>query len=91
MYSSHPYSHKQILSTGDLDSLFGFAGIETVQTDVVMELSLPCENYLTTIFRSKRLARLTAPLANPFFTLLRIRNKMISVGKKRGGGDRVDH
>lgn len=82
MYSSRPYAHKQILSVRDLERLFGFAGLNPLRTDIVMELSLPYANYMRTILRSERLARASAPLAKAAFSVLRIRNKMISVAEK---------
>jgi 2-polyprenyl-3-methyl-5-hydroxy-6-metoxy-1,4-benzoquinol methylase len=82
MYSGSPYAHKQILSVRDLERLFGYAGLKTVRTDIVMELSLPCAHYMRKILRSERLARVTAPFAKTAFSVFKVRNKMISVAEK---------
>jgi 2-polyprenyl-3-methyl-5-hydroxy-6-metoxy-1,4-benzoquinol methylase len=82
MYSSIPHAHKQILSVRDLERLFDLAGLKALRTDVVMELSLPYSNYLQGIVRSKRLAHAGAPVVKAAFSVLKLRNKMISVAEK---------
>jgi 2-polyprenyl-6-hydroxyphenyl methylase/3-demethylubiquinone-9 3-methyltransferase len=82
MYSPEPFSHKQILSPGDLRALLARAGLEPVSTRLVHDMTFPCRWYLRKALRSRLLAELAHPLAAGALALFRIRNKMIVAARK---------
>lgn len=83
LYSSERFAHKQILSTADIAGLYRGAGVELQQLDLLHELSLPYKHYLKKLTRSDVVATITAPFARLAFSIFRIKNKMIAVGRKR--------
>jgi hypothetical protein len=44
---------------------------------------IPYEHYLKRLLRSEKLARMAVPFADAFFRVVRIKNKMIAVARKR--------
>lgn len=84
MYSSHPFGHKQILSTEEVERLFIRSCLEPLTIETFHELSFPCEFYLVKLLRSETLARFSAPLASLFFKVFRIKNKMVAAGRRIG-------
>jgi 2-polyprenyl-6-hydroxyphenyl methylase/3-demethylubiquinone-9 3-methyltransferase len=85
IYSNVPFGHKQILSAGELRGLLDRVGFETIELNMIHELSLPYTHYLKMMSRSKVLVSLAHPLVKILFSVLRIRNKMVAVGIKRKG------
>jgi 2-polyprenyl-6-hydroxyphenyl methylase/3-demethylubiquinone-9 3-methyltransferase len=83
MYSSHLFGHKQIFSTGEMRKLFEALGLELVDLHKFHELSFPYEFYLRKLFKSEFIVRLLLPAVRIFFTVFKIQNKMLVVGKKR--------
>jgi len=82
MYSNHLYGHKQILSTADMRSLYRRAGLAMLELSKTHELSIPYRHYLRKLFRSELLAYAAYPPVWILLRLLRIKNKMIAVGRK---------
>lgn len=87
MYSSHPFGHKQIFSVDELKELLTRAGFNVLYVEKFHELSFPIEYYLTKLLRSKALARIAAPAVRMVLRVVRIRNKMVVVARKRAVGD----
>jgi 2-polyprenyl-6-hydroxyphenyl methylase/3-demethylubiquinone-9 3-methyltransferase len=83
MYSSHLFGHKQIFSTREMTGLFEAGGLETVELEKFHELSFPYEFYLQKLLHSDVLVDLSLPLVRTFFRLVKIRNKMLVIGKKK--------
>jgi 2-polyprenyl-3-methyl-5-hydroxy-6-metoxy-1,4-benzoquinol methylase len=83
MYSSHLFGHKQIFATWEMEELFEAAGLEVLELRKFHELSFPYEFYLKKLFRSEAAVRLSLPFVNLFFKVVKIRNKMLAVGRKR--------
>gem|GEM_PF-300564 len=82
MYSSHLFGHKQIFSTAEMKSLFASVGLEVIEMHKFHELSFPYEFYLKKMLRSEGLVKILVPLVKVFFRLVRIRNKMLVIGRK---------
>lgn len=82
MYSSHLFGHKQIFSTAEMRRLFEAAGLEVLELRTFHELSFPYDFYLRKLFKSKRMVHLLLPLVHVFFRIVRIRNKMLVIGRK---------
>ena len=83
MYSNHPFGHKQILSKNDVNSLCKLSGHELVYMKVFHELSFPIKFYTEKMFNNRALSSLVNPTAEVMLKLLRIKNKMLFVAKKR--------
>jgi 2-polyprenyl-6-hydroxyphenyl methylase/3-demethylubiquinone-9 3-methyltransferase len=84
MYSPTPFAHKQIFTVRQIEDLLARAGMELVHSRLFHELSFPYSFYLRKTFRSAALARLVEPFVRAAFFFLRVRNKMLIVGRKRG-------
>jgi cyclopropane fatty-acyl-phospholipid synthase-like methyltransferase len=82
MYSSHLFGHKQIFSTAEMKNLFGAAGLEVIELHKFHELSFPYDSYLKKLLRSEALVKLLLPVVKIFFRLVKIRNKMLVIGRK---------
>lgn len=82
MYSSHLFGHKQIFSTTEMKQLFESVGFEVIDLHPFHELSFPYEFYLKKFFGSQLLVHLLLPFVRVFFTLFKIQNKMLVVGRK---------
>jgi len=82
MYSSHLFGHKQIFSTAEMKSLFESVGLEVIDLHKFHELSFPYNFYLKKLLRSEVLVTLLLPAVKAFFWLVKIRNKMLVIGRK---------
>jgi len=82
MYSSHLFGHKQIFSTTEMKNLFESVGLEVIELYKFHELSFPYEFYLKKMLRSEGLVKILLPVVKAFFRLVRIRNKMLVIGRK---------
>ena len=82
MYSSHLFGHKQIFSTAEMKNLFESAGLEVIELYKFHELSFPYDFYLKKLLRSEALVKLLVPVVKIFFRLVKIRNKMLVIGRK---------
>jgi 2-polyprenyl-6-hydroxyphenyl methylase/3-demethylubiquinone-9 3-methyltransferase len=82
MYSSHLFGHKQIFSTAEMKNLFESAGLEVIELHKFHELSFPYDFYLKKLLRSEALVKLLLPMVKIFFRLVKIRNKMLVIGRK---------
>ena len=82
MYSSHLFGHKQIFSTAEMKNLFESAGLEVIELHKFHELSFPYDFYLKKLLRSEALVKLLLPVVTAFFWLVKIRNKMLLIGRK---------
>lgn len=82
MYSDHPYGHKQIFSTEEMQRILEQVGFNVVCIRKFHELSFPVEYYLEKLVNSKSFAKLFAPLAKKMVDFFRIRNKMLVVAYK---------
>ncbi len=82
MYSSHLFGHKQIFSTQEMKDMFASSGLGIVELQQFHELSFPYEFYLKKLLRSEGLVKLSLPAVRAFFGLVKIRNKMLVIGKK---------
>ena len=82
MYSSHRFGHKQIFSTREMRDLFAASGLQVIELAKFHELSFPYEFYLHKLLGSDALVKLSLPLVRTFFRLVRIRNKMLVIGRK---------
>jgi SAM-dependent methyltransferase len=82
MYSSHLFGHKQIFSTLEMRSLLESVGLEVIELHKFHELSFPYDFYLKKLLRSEMLVKLLLPLVKAFFRLVKIRNKMLVIGRK---------
>jgi len=83
MYSSHLFGHKQIFSTMEMKQLFESAGLEVVDLHKFHELSFPYEFYLKKLFKSPMIVNIILPIVKIFFTIFKIQNKMLVIGRKR--------
>ncbi len=83
MYSSHLFGHKQIFSTEEMRQLFETVGFEVIDLHKFHELSFPYEFYLKKLFKSQLLVNLSLPFVKVFFSVFKIQNKMLVVGKKK--------
>lgn len=82
MYSSHLFGHKQIFSTTEMRGLFESLGLEVTDLHRFHELSFPYEFYLKKLFISQTLVKLLLPVVRLFFTIFKIQNKMLVIGRK---------
>jgi SAM-dependent methyltransferase len=82
MYSSHLFGHKQIFSTAEMKNLFGASGLEVIELHKFHELSFPYDFYLKKLLRSEALVKLLLPAVKILFRLVKIRNKMLVIGRK---------
>ena len=82
MYSSHLFGHKQIFSTAEMKSFFEAVGLEVIELHKFHELSFPYDFYLRKLLRSEVLVKLLLPGVKAFFWLVKIRNKMLVIGRK---------
>lgn len=82
MYSSHLFGHKQIFSTGEMRQLFEAVGFEIVDLHKFHELSFPYEFYLKKLLKSQLLVNLSLPFVKVFFSVFKIQNKMLVVGRR---------
>ncbi|MEX2403752.1 MAG: class I SAM-dependent methyltransferase [Balneolales bacterium] len=83
MYSSQKFGHKQIFSTSEIKDLFEESGFEVIELIKVHELTFPLRFYLKKLFRSDIAVKLFLPIADVFFSIFPIKNKMVVVGRKR--------
>jgi 2-polyprenyl-3-methyl-5-hydroxy-6-metoxy-1,4-benzoquinol methylase len=81
MYSEHPFGHKQIFSTTEMQQILSVEGFKVEKVEKFHELSFPYSFYLEKLFK-KRLAKLLIPLVEMFFRVIKIKNKMVVVAKK---------
>jgi 2-polyprenyl-6-hydroxyphenyl methylase/3-demethylubiquinone-9 3-methyltransferase len=82
MYSNEPFGHKQIFTGAQMDSLVTGLGFSLVYERKIHELSFPYVYYLRRALPFPTTARCIAPLVSLFFSVFRIRNKMIRVYQK---------
>jgi 2-polyprenyl-6-hydroxyphenyl methylase/3-demethylubiquinone-9 3-methyltransferase len=82
MYSSHLFGHKQIFSTSEMKELLLSCGLEVIDLQKFHELSFPYDFYLRKLLRSEALVKLSLPLVKTFFRMVKIRNKMLVIGRK---------
>ena len=82
MYSSHLFGHKQIFSTLEMKSLLESVGLEVIELHKFHELSFPYDFYLKKLLRSEMLVKLLLPAVKAFFWMVKIRNKMLVIGRK---------
>jgi 2-polyprenyl-6-hydroxyphenyl methylase/3-demethylubiquinone-9 3-methyltransferase len=82
MYSSHLFGHKQIFSTLEMKALLESVGLEVIELHKFHELSFPYDFYLKKLLRSEMLVKLLLPIVKAFFRLVKIRNKMLVIGRK---------
>ena len=82
MYSSHLFGHKQIFSAAEMKSLFESVGLEVIELHKFHELSFPYDFYLKKLLRSEVLVKLLLPVVKAFFWLVKIRNKILVIGRK---------
>ena len=81
MYSSHLFGHKQIFSTNEMRNLFDLIGLEVMELHKFHELSFPYDFYLKKLLKSKTLVSLLLPAVQIFFTIFKIQNKMLVIGR----------
>jgi hypothetical protein len=65
-----------------MKSLFESAGLEVIDLHKFHELSFPYNFYLKKLLRSEVLVTLLLPAVKAFFWLVKIRNKMLVIGRK---------
>jgi len=82
MYSSHLFGHKQIFSTAEMKNLFESVGLKVIELHKFHELSFPYDFYLKKLLRSEAPVKLLLPVVKVFFGLVKIRNKMLVIGRK---------
>jgi len=82
MYSSHLFGHKQIFSTTEMKDIFASSSLEVVELQKFHELSFPYDFYLKKLLHSEVLVNISLPLVRAFFSLFKIRNKMLVIGRK---------
>lgn len=82
LYSPTPNAHKQIFTQRQLVGLLEQQGMKLVKQEVFHELSFPYSFYLQRLVKSQRLASVLSPIASAFFSVFRIRNKMLLVARK---------
>lgn len=82
MYSSHPFGHKQIFSTAEMQEMFDSVGLEVIELRKFHELSFPYDFYLKKLLRSEAFVGFSLPAVRAFFRLFKIRNKMLVIGRK---------
>lgn len=82
MYSSHLFGHKQIFSTNEMKELFEAVGLKAIELQKFHELSFPYEFYLRKLFKSELIVRSLLPFVGLFFTIFKIQNKMLVIGRK---------
>ena len=82
MYSSHLFGHKQIFSTAEMKNLFESVGLKVIELRKFHELSFPYDFYLKKLLRSEALVKLLLPAVKAYFWLVKIRNKMLVIGRK---------
>ncbi len=82
MYSSHLFGHKQIFSTSEMKNLFEAVGLEVIELHKFHEVSFPYDFYLRKFFKSQSIVKILLPVVRVFFWLLKIRNKMLVIGRK---------
>jgi len=83
IYSAHPFGHKQIFSTSEMQSLFERAGLDVIFLTKFHELSFPYRFYLKKIMKSDALVRLTLPIVTVMLRLFPVKNKMLIIGRKK--------
>lgn len=83
LYSPKPFEHKQIFSTIELRELSEKMGLEVIKLEKFSEISFPAEFFLKKIVRSGFLARMLAKPATLLLNLLRVKNKLILVARKK--------
>ncbi|MEX0685786.1 MAG: class I SAM-dependent methyltransferase [Balneolales bacterium] len=83
MYSAQNFGHKQIFSTNEMKLLFEASGLEVIELNKVHELAFPYRYYLKKLFKSDLVINLLLPLVHIFFTIFKIKNKMVIVGEKK--------
>ena len=84
MYSKQAFGHKQILSMGELRSMYGRCRLEVLHAERRHELSCPYAKYVDSLVRSptaRRIAKAACALA---WDHLPITNKMVFVGTRPG-------
>ena len=82
LYSSKPYSHKQIFTQKQLRNLVESIGYKVKSVKTIHELSFPYQFYIKKIFGSSFIAELLAPVVSLFFSIVQIKNKLILVCMK---------
>jgi hypothetical protein len=65
-----------------MKSLFESVGLEVIDLHKFHELSFPYNFYLKKLLRSEVLVTLLLPAVKAFFWLVKIRNKMLVIGRK---------
>ncbi len=84
MYSSHLFGHKQIFSTPEMRLLFESAGLQVVDLRKFHELSFPYEFYMKRLIKRQRVVNFLLPVVRLFFSIFKIQNKQLVIGKKPG-------
>ncbi|MGF1615824.1 MAG: class I SAM-dependent methyltransferase [Gammaproteobacteria bacterium] len=83
MYAAHPFGHKQIFSTSEMQSIFESAGLDVISLTKFHELSFPYSFYLKKLMKSDTLVRLTLPIVTAMLWLFPVKNKMLVIGRKK--------
>jgi 2-polyprenyl-3-methyl-5-hydroxy-6-metoxy-1,4-benzoquinol methylase len=84
MYSSHLFGHKQIFSTPEIRLLFESAGLQVIDLRKFHELSFPYEFYMKRLIKRQRVVNFLLPIVRLFFSIFKIQNKQLVIGKKPG-------
>lgn len=83
MYSEHPFGHKQIFSTLEMQQMLDQAGFEVVHIKKIHELSFPNRYYLKKLLKNDLLVRLVDPMVTLFLNIFKVKNKMVVVARKK--------
>ena len=83
MYSSHRFGHKQIFSTREMRDVLENVGFEVLEIRKFHELTFPYSFYLHNAFKSDYMVKLTLPLVQLAFPMLRVHNKMMVTARKK--------
>jgi 2-polyprenyl-3-methyl-5-hydroxy-6-metoxy-1,4-benzoquinol methylase len=82
MYSEHPFGHKQIFSTLEMKHELEKAGFTVLKFSKIHELTFPVDFYLKKMLKLNFLVTFLKPIAQLFFKIIPIRNKMVVVAVK---------
>ena len=84
MYSDHPFWHKQIFATYELNYLLEKLNFEVVDLQKVHKLSFPYNiYYLRKLLKLEIFAKFVFPFVGLFLFLFPVKNKMLIIARKR--------
>ncbi|HEX2989113.1 MAG TPA: hypothetical protein VHO49_00480, partial [Anaerolineales bacterium] len=65
-------------------SLFESAGLQVAELRKFHELSIPYEFYMKKLIKRQRVVNFLLPVVRLFFSIFKIQNKQLVIGKKPG-------